>query len=54
MLGETAELIKRSPTVQIGQMNFSKWNRTYGLLRQYDVIKNDIDVRKTYTTDFLK
>ena len=54
MLKETAELIKRSPTVKIGQMNFSKWNRTYSLLRQYDVIKNDFDVREAYLTDFLK
>ncbi len=54
MLQETAELIKRSPTVKIGQMNFSKWNRTYSLLRQYDVIKNDFDIRQAYTTDFLK
>ncbi|TSC62887.1 MAG: NMT1/THI5 like domain-containing protein [Parcubacteria group bacterium Gr01-1014_48] len=54
MLEETAELIKRSPTVKIGQMNFSKWNRTYSLLRQYDVIKNDFDIEQAYTTDFLK
>lgn len=54
MLEETAILIKRSQATKIGQINFSKWNRTYNLLRQYGVISKDIDIDTTYTTEFLK
>lgn len=54
MLEETAILVKRSQATKIGQINFSKWNRTYNLLRQYGVISKDIDIYTTYTTEFLK
>jgi ABC-type nitrate/sulfonate/bicarbonate transport system substrate-binding protein len=54
MLEETAVLIKRSQATKIGQINFSKWNRTYTLLRQYGVISNDIDINTAYTTEFLQ
>ena len=54
MLEETILLIKRTPTASIGQMSFSKWNRTYTLLRQYGAIPHDIDVSKAYTIEFLK
>ncbi|MEK7560457.1 MAG: ABC transporter substrate-binding protein [Patescibacteria group bacterium] len=54
MLEETAVLVKRSSATKIGQINFSKWNRTYALLRQYGVISKDKDISATYTTEFLR
>jgi len=54
MLGEFIPLVKPAPGTKIGQMNFTKWNRTYTLLREFDVITVDIDVNDAYTTQFLK
>lgn len=55
MLEETALLIKRSQATKIGHINFSKWIRTYTILRQYGVISKDsTDINSAYTTEFLK
>jgi len=54
MLEATAPLVKPAPGTKVGQMNFTKWNRTYELLRQYGVVKTDVEVNDAYTTEFLK
>ena len=53
MLEASVPLIKRSQVTEIGEMNFSRWNRTYTLLRQYGVIPIDIDVKEAYTREFI-
>lgn len=54
MLDASAPLIKPSEGMMVGQMNFSKWNQTYGLLKQFDVITKDIDVSDAYVRSFIK
>ena len=39
---------------KIGSMSFVEWKRTLGVLREFGVIKSDLNVIKAYTTEFLK
>lgn len=52
MLSASGPLIKPSLATYVGQMNFVKWNTTYEVLKQNNVITTDINVREAYTTRF--
>lgn len=54
LLQRSVPLIKPTPGTKIGQMDYSRWLQTFRLLKEHNIIDQDIDVTSAYVTDFIK
>ena len=53
LLENSVPFIKPTAGSKIGEMNFSVWSSTYKVMKDFDAIEGETDVRDVYTTQFL-
>lgn len=53
ILEESAPLLKPSGGKKIGAMDFVNWKKTYDVLKESNIIDQEIDISKYYTSSFL-